>query len=64
MNLKRIALKKFHFSIYFLNILDIDKIHFISKEDEIQYLLFQSDRKCYIVDCETNKVTHTIDITV
>ncbi|CAD8052861.1 unnamed protein product [Paramecium primaurelia] len=56
MNLKRIALKKFHFNI--------DKIHFISKEDEIQYLLFQSDRKCYIVDCETNKVTHTIDITV
>ncbi|CAD8180288.1 unnamed protein product [Paramecium pentaurelia] len=55
MNLKRIALKKFHFNI--------DKIHFISKEDEIQYLLFQSDRKCYIVDCETNKVTHTIDFT-
>ncbi|CAK73992.1 unnamed protein product (macronuclear) [Paramecium tetraurelia] len=55
MNLKRIALKKFHFNI--------DKIHFISKEDEIQYLLFQSDRKCYIVDCETNKVAHTIDFT-
>ncbi|CAD8082797.1 unnamed protein product [Paramecium sonneborni] len=36
----------------------------LKKEDEIQYLLFQSDRECYIVDCYSNKVAHRIDFTV
>lgn len=40
--------------------IDIQKIRMFQQGEEVSHLIMLSDRKLYIVNCETNKVCHSI----